>query len=402
MNKIPLYVSGKGQNKYTNIYDKFENVEKFFFPQEDHEGYFGLYGKPFFRIFADRTTEQNYYFPIIISISGIAEIIDKHLVIPKTVLKDIRNKTCKILVVCPYEGWAWTYWQFLVDKIKSKYTKLTLNDFVFLNGNLSKNPKFKSVYFNFFERQCLYEDLNGFQYSGVDKIIDKHKRNYKFVYLNRRPHHFRIAAVSLLFNDRDNGLMSLGLNGDMHEGYYESQESKFKKQFLSIYEIYKNINLRKFLPLVVRDGINAERDNPVVDKSVSKFYDSYLHIVAETYQDYSSERAFFSEKIFKPIMFMQPFVLIGEAYALQNLKTLGYKTFDKFIDESYDTIVNDEERLYQSVKSAREFFNKTPEELDNILIEMLPILTHNVCHLHFRCQTMDIDIKTQLLGLLNE
>jgi hypothetical protein len=402
MDKIPLYVSGKDKNKYTNIYDNFKNVERFFFSQPDPEGYFGLFGKPFFRIFTDKTIEEKYYFPIIISISGISEVIDQHIIIPKNVYKDVQRKKCKILIVCPYEGWTWTYWQDLVDKIKNKYPKLDFNSFVFLNGNLSKSSKFKSVYFNFFERQCLYEDLNAFLYTGNDKIIEKHSRKHKFIYLNRRPHHFRIAAVSLLFNDRDNGLISLGLNGEMHKGYYETQESKFKKFMPSIFELYQNINLRKFLPLVVRDGINAEKDNPVIDRSVSKFYDSYLHIVAETYQDYSAQRTFFSEKIFKPIMFMQPFVIIGEAFALQNLKTLGYKTFDKFIDESYDVIVNDEERMYACIKSAKDFFNKSPEELNNILNEMLPILIHNISHLQYRTQTYDISIKTQLLELLNE
>jgi len=402
MHKVPLYVSGKDNNKYTNIYDNFKNVERFFFSQPDHEGYFGLFGKPFFRIFTDRTIEEKYYFPIIISISGISEVIDQHIVIPKKVYKDILRKKCKILVVCPYEGWAWTYWQDLADKVKRKYKKLGNNDFVFLNGNLSKSSKFKSVYFNFFERNCLYEDLSGFNYTGTDKIIQQQTKKYKFIYLNRRPHYFRIAAVSLLLNDRDKGLMSLGLNGNMHDGYYEYQESKFKKLLPTIYKTYEHINLRKFLPLVVHDGINAEKDNPVIDRSISKFYDSYLHIVAETYQDYSDQRAFFSEKIFKPIMFMQPFVVIGETFALQNLKNLGYKTFDKFIDESYDSIVNDEERMYACIKSAKDFFDKSSDELNNILVEMLPILTHNICHLQYRAQLYDITIKTELLELLNE
>ena len=220
--------------------------------------------------------------------------------------------------------------------------------------------------------------------------------------MNRRPHYFRIAAVSLFFEDRKKGLISLGLNGDMYPGYYESQEQKFKNKFPSIYKIYEEQNLISHLPLVIRDGINAERDNPVVDRSVDKFYNSYLHIVAETYQDYSSKRAFFSEKIFKPIMFMQPFVIIGEAYALKNLKSLGYQTFDKFIDESYDTIIDDEHRMYASIKSAKDFYNKPQEELNDIMIEILPILTHNISHLYYRCQMNDVLMKNQLLEFLHE
>ena len=400
--KIPLFVSGQGQNKYTNIYDDWTNVERFFFPQKDHEGYFGLFGKPFFRIFTDRITQEKYYFPIIVSISGISSVIGQHILIPGSVLNDIQQKKCKILVVCPYEGWNWHYWQDLIDTIIDKYSSLSSDDFVVINGNLSKNTTIKSVYFNFFERQTMYEDLNSFQYAGTDKILEGDSREHKFLYLNRRPHHFRIAAVSLLYSKRHQGLMSLGLNGQMGDNYFENQETIFKTQLPTIYKTYQNINLKKSLPLVIKDGIDAETENPVIDKRVDKFYNSYLHIVAETYQDYSIDRSFFSEKIFKPIMFMQPFVIVGEAFALQNLKSLGYATFDKFIDESYDTITNNEQRMYACIKSAKDFFNKPSKELDNILIEMLPILTHNICHLQYRCQTYDLSIKHQLLDLLHD
>lgn len=402
MNKIPLYVSGRCCNKYTNIYKNTKKINEYFIPQNDHEGYFGLFGKPFYSVFKDRTKEEKYYFPLIVSISGIADVIEHYIEISKNVLSDLKRKKCKILVVCPFEGWSWDYWQFLIDKVIKKYPFLTYKHFVVLNGNLTKHSKISSVYFNFFERQCVYQDLNSLQNTGIDRILNNTNRNYKFLYMNRRPHYFRIAAVSLLFDDKEKGMMSLGLNGNMHKDYYEYQVTQFKNKFPLSYEVYDNINLKSYLPLVIHDGINAEQDNPVVDNSINKFYDSYLHIVAETFQEFSSNRAFFSEKIFKPIMFMQPFVLIGEAYGLENLKKLGYCTFDKFIDESYDTILDDEKRLYASINSAKEFYNKSKEELDSLMAEMMPILNHNIAHLQHRCLTYDKAIKDQLLNLLIE
>lgn len=402
MYKVPLYVSGKNQDKYTKIYKNFKDKDKYFFSQDCSEGHFGLYGTPFNRVFKDKADDEKYYFPIVINLSGIVDVIEKYIKISKSVLLDVTEKKCKILVVCPYEGWHWDYWQTLINKIIKKYPSLSYQDFVVLNGNLTKNKKIKSVYFNFFERNCLYEQLDDLLNSGVDRILRREYRNHKFLYMNRRPHYFRIAAVSLLFGDRQKGLLSLGINGKMHEGYYESQEEKFKNDFPSIFEIYNNQNLKSFLPLVIQDGINAERDNPVVDRSTDKFYDSYLHVVAETFHEFSSRRAFFSEKIFKPMMFMQPFVLIGEAYGLANLRRLGYRTFDKIIDESYDTIEDNEQRMYAAVASAKEFYNKPKEELDTVMIEILPILMHNINHLRYRAQMNDINVKTQLLEFLNE
>jgi hypothetical protein len=43
-----------------------------------------------------------------------------------------------------------------------------------------------------------------------------------------------------------------------------------------------------------------------------------------------------SEKIFKPISNLQPFLVIGDYLTLAELKKLGFKTFSPFIDESYD------------------------------------------------------------------
>ena len=36
---------------------------------------------------------------------------------------------------------------------------------------------------------------------------------------------------------------------------------------------------------------------------------------------------YLTEKTFKPILNMQPFVIVGNAYSLKMLKQLGYKTF---------------------------------------------------------------------------
>ena len=42
-----------------------------------------------------------------------------------------------------------------------------------------------------------------------------------------------------------------------------------------------------------------------------------------------------TEKILKPIQQYHPFILLG-MYGLQNLRNLGFKTFDSVWDESYD------------------------------------------------------------------
>jgi hypothetical protein len=54
--------------------------------------------------------------------------------------------------------------------------------------------------------------------------------------------------------------------------------------------------------------------------------------------------AFVSEKIFKPIKHAQPFVVAGCAGTLQVLRDLGYRVFDRVIDNTYDSITDNTQR----------------------------------------------------------
>jgi hypothetical protein len=62
---------------------------------------------------------------------------------------------------------------------------------------------------------------------------------------------------------------------------------------------------------------------------------------------------------------------------LQILKQKGFKTFNPWIDESYDNEVNDHVRFDLIMKEIIRLNKLTHNELANMLLEMLPILLHN-------------------------
>ena len=72
------------------------------------------------------------------------------------------------------------------------------------------------------------------------------------------------------------------------------------------------------------------------------------------------QRLFISEKSFKPFAFRHPFVTYGTPYTLKFLQDSGFETFGHVIDESYDTIYDDQLRL-AAVRS----------ELDRLYTEFL-------------------------------
>jgi hypothetical protein len=395
---VPLYVDNKitFRNNFSIDIKPYEVYTSL----KDCEGYYGLFGKPFHRVFKFREDEEKYYYSVIISLWRIFEIIE-HIVIPDEVVRDIDNNNAKILLVCPYEGFSWEIWETAVRKIQKKYS-WSDDRFVVLDANLKSHPTIKSVYFNFWERGSLYSDLPAKLVYGIDRIVVNSSRSKKFIYLNRRPHAGRLAAVTLMEKYKDIGYLSLGLNGQMHPGYYESQETIFKELYPEIYKIYQKSNLKSKLPFTIDDGIDAEQDNPVDDTKIDKFYNSYLHIVAETYQTDDPDRLFFSEKIFKPIKFMQPFIILGQKHSLEYLKKLGYKTFSNFFDEEYDNIDDNQKRLNHAINVATNIINKTDSDLEKLMKDCLPILTHNISHLQYRCMTYDMEVRSQLLDILYE
>ena len=86
---------------------------------------------------------------------------------------------------------------------------------------------------------------------------------------------------------------------------------------------------------------------------------------------------FLSEKIWKPISCGHPFMVLGNKGALKKLKELGFQTFDKWLDESYD---NEEEMSVRAQMLANEiekFKDMTIDELKNIRNEMFEICEYN-------------------------
>jgi hypothetical protein len=193
----------------------------------------------------------------------------------------------------------------------------------------------------------------------------------------------------------------MGMSGQMYDGYFEEQQGIFEVGYPEHYAKYKELNIRNKLPITIDDKVDAERQNPVHDWSIDKFYNSFLHICPETYQYYRLGRTFFSEKIFKPIMYFQPFVILGEPGALKALQDMGYRTFSDILDESYDNIQNNEERMTAALNSAIAFFDRPNEELHAVMSSITNTLTHNISMLSYRANMMDSNLKEELRKHLN-
>lgn len=113
-----------------------------------------------------------------------------------------------------------------------------------------------------------------------------------------------------------------------------------------------------------------------ISTELEKYYrDSFCDIVGES--RFHRPMGNVSEKVFKPIWYKKPFVIAAPARSLEYLRTLGFKTFSDFWDESYDQCEDHEERLKQVLTVIDFIDNMSLTELRFMYEKMIPIVEHN-------------------------
>ena len=120
------------------------------------------------------------------------------------------------------------------------------------------------------------------------------------------------------------------------------------------------------------DHTKGELDENKMEES---YRDVFCDIVTES--RFAQPTGNYSEKTFHPMWFKKPFVLAAPPNTLKLLKEHGFKTFSDFWDESYDSITIHEERLLKIFEVIDFINNKSIEELQEMYVQMKPILEHN-------------------------
>lgn len=105
------------------------------------------------------------------------------------------------------------------------------------------------------------------------------------------------------------------------------------------------------------------------------YKECFCAIVNET--RYAQPYGYFSEKTLTPINAMVPIILVAPPKTLEYLKTFGFKTFDRWWDESYDQEEDHENRLLKIFDIIDYINNKSFDELTKMYKEMHDVLLHN-------------------------
>jgi len=104
----------------------------------------------------------------------------------------------------------------------------------------------------------------------------------------------------------------------------------------------------------------------------------YFNIVTESC--YYEDCIYFSEKTFRPISQLTPFLFVGTPFSLAKLREVGFKTFSPYIDESYDEEIDNDKRFFMILDEVKRLCNMTKKEIHKWYYEMEDILIYNQDH----------------------
>lgn len=195
---------------------------------------------------------------------------------------------------------------------------------------------------------------------------------------NRRS--YRLALTARLINNHllDFGNVSLHTDKTKCQIEIDSEESLLSEH--SKWLIERNLICTSRSMPIILDSLDVSGCfSARFGREEYKMWQSaLLHVVNETV--FYDKKLHLTEKIFQPIVAMRPFLLVAAPGNLKYLCSYGFKTFDRWIDETYDTIEDTDQRLDAIAGEIERICKLSLNEQHDMLDDMYTILLHNKHH----------------------
>jgi len=330
-------------------------------------------------------SDENFIYPITLYCNFIFEKYDT-INLSDKLLESIKLKKAKIAIFYITEGnfgeikshFDW------VDNLCDKYN-LDNEDICVITANLMarenyRNDKFKILPYNYFGDEL--------DFAGIVKKDKKNIKSFQKKYLNFIDN-FNIEKHFLCFNNLtkvhrlwifyelmnnskliNKSILSLNKETSGETTFFDIIKSTNKQEMI---EYYKNYDSKTSYTY---DTDNWVRDVQVGNTiNISAHLKTFVNVVTETLTD--KDVIFITEKTYKPIYLCQPFIIVGNAFTLKKMKELGYKTFDKWWDESYDNEIELDKRMGKLINTLEEIGTWDFQKCYEVREEMKETLIHN-------------------------
>jgi hypothetical protein len=318
----------------------------------------------------------------------------------KKIVDDMRNDLCKIILFTP---------EIMEGDYRPNSSLFNITDILNNNNISSKNVKY-IIFETIINKEKKAFELKGEYithnrcanniYSAHNHMTDKtffhildnsrnYYRKYKYITFNNAVKDHRFELLKYL--NREN-LLKFGLTS-----WFTGEDSGLTSSIFDVYDNMDKFTDEEKTMFDVYDSkykftdeekklIGNKGDLKVLGLqdylNIVPHFDCYFNIVTESawgpgYDNTNPQKIMITEKVWKPIISFQPFILISTKNNLNKLREWGFKTFDGFIDESYDELNTYEERKKIIYSEIKRLCSKSIEELDDWYWSMEDILKYN-------------------------
>lgn len=318
---------------------------------------------------------------------------DLDLIVPNAIIEKIKNK--EVILALDFLGECFTHiiyeiYEHLVDRQNIPPSQILLIEhspnipqkiLKYCNEHNKEPIKYEVFYMleKMIQRAILIEmnldtGYNKPVFPNVKSPLLQTSFNKKFIFLNRIWRRHRTMMLMLLAEEN---LLEQGNISFFNMSYWPGHIEDLTEKFIDFNDVIdRHSNIVNKLPIVL--------DTPVFEPAINKFRRNMIKFYNETYFSLISETSydngtpfFPTEKVFKPIMHKHPFIVISTPHYLEGLRSIGYRTFNGIIDESYDTIEDDNKRMRALIGEVKRLCNLSDSELLEFRTKALEIVEHN-------------------------
>jgi len=176
------------------------------------------------------------------------------------------------------------------------------------------------------------------------------KRHFKYVNLNGEKRWWRASVLNFLY---ENEYLDSGYNS-----YHRSDNELLP-------------DLQRKIPLIADHLL----PNSHTANQEHLYNNAFFSIIGETC--YSADAGGITEKTYKTFFYRHPFVMVSSSGTLAELHNLGFKTFDGLIDESYDLIEDDDERMLAIQQEIKKLCDMSLDDLNEWYDSLKNTFDHN-------------------------
>jgi hypothetical protein len=343
-----------------------------------------------FHTFNKNTTEyfsnsvEKFIYPIVLYSNDLFEK-QSTINLSDILLQSIKNKKAKIVFFYITEGWfgedvSHYIW---LDNLVTKYN-LEPDNLIMITSNLLaeqiyKENKFTILSYNYFSDELFFALINKRDTLSIKSFKNKYSyfiNNFNiekhFLCFNNLTKLHRLWIFYELMNNiklKNKSILSLNKN-TTNKSFFEIVSSINNVEMIEYYKKYDSTTEYSY------DTKNWIKDVQTGDSiNIDAHLKTFVNVVTETLTQ--KDVVFITEKTYKPIYTCQPFIIVGNPHSLKKLKEYGFKTFDKWWDESYDSEINFETRMNKITKVLEEIASWDLEKCNLMREEMREILIHN-------------------------